>query len=861
MFLAPWFAIAGLVAAAGPILIHLLNRRRYRVVHWAAMDFLREAVFRSRRIMQLRDLLLLALRTLCILAFGAALAQPFLGTSVVGVSPDQPVHAVLLVDNSLSMAHRKGDGTLLDEAKAQATELIERLPRGSRISVLPICGSAGGISPTAYYTKEDALERLAAIEPVDRAAMAHETIDLALEACERVQGMPAKEIVLLTDRQVSTWPAESLADHLQKLPGPIKVVALEPDEITNAWIADFKLRDGLADRQTPAVFVATVRYEGALPQRDVQVSLTIDGLTFDVQTVELQPGQARQVEFEPCRFEHAQGDAQLGFAAAEVSVQIRQEGAVQPDGLPADDRRFLVVPVVEKLPVVFIDQWGEEEQPQLNRYGETFHLRRLLAPLSSRAQSNRQMVDARHVQIDQVDRSLLEDARLVVIAGVSSPEPAVPLLREYVEQGGNLVIAAGGRFDPALWTAAAWQDGLGILPAPLKPVTVGKLPEESPGPAETFQLDYNSLKSHDYFLLEGTADEELQDLYRLAYFFKTVEADVSDEVKQGMVGTVQKHLRQRSADLAEIDRQLAQLNELESRRELSPDERDRRDGLDRQRAQLEPDWLLWTGAERSRQQQRSVEELAEATKFSVLARYTNQLPYLVERRIGRGKVLLVASGVYSGWNTLSLTNTMLIFDRVLRGMLGQTLPERNVSAQRPYELPVAAAERNARITLYGPDRQEALLAVDPVGGDRYGVTLSELTRRGHYRITASRAGDSRPASGADLKSAARREAEEALWEVSLAVNGPAAESEVVAGDPLGDGGRAGSLETAQAFAAAGFQRAQLQGTNLWKWVIAGVLACLLLELTILAWDGSGARVRDPAPRVESSPGTTSNMAP
>ena len=33
------FALAGLIAAAGPVLIHLLNRRRFRVLNWAAMDF------------------------------------------------------------------------------------------------------------------------------------------------------------------------------------------------------------------------------------------------------------------------------------------------------------------------------------------------------------------------------------------------------------------------------------------------------------------------------------------------------------------------------------------------------------------------------------------------------------------------------------------------------------------------------------------------------------------------------------------------------------------------------------------------------------------------------------------------------
>ena len=71
-----WFAIAGALAAAGPVVIHLLNRRRFRVVHWAAMDFLKEAVRRNRRILEWRDLVLLLLRTLAVVLFGLALARP-----------------------------------------------------------------------------------------------------------------------------------------------------------------------------------------------------------------------------------------------------------------------------------------------------------------------------------------------------------------------------------------------------------------------------------------------------------------------------------------------------------------------------------------------------------------------------------------------------------------------------------------------------------------------------------------------------------------------------------------------------------------------------------------------------------------
>ena len=56
--------MAGAMAAAVPVIVHLLNRRRFQVIEWGAMDFLLEAVSRSRRIFELRDLLLLLLRLL-----------------------------------------------------------------------------------------------------------------------------------------------------------------------------------------------------------------------------------------------------------------------------------------------------------------------------------------------------------------------------------------------------------------------------------------------------------------------------------------------------------------------------------------------------------------------------------------------------------------------------------------------------------------------------------------------------------------------------------------------------------------------------------------------------------------------------
>src|SRR5258708_40014661 len=67
-FLTPWAAVATLVGAASiPVIIHLLNRRRFRVVHWAAMRFLLAAQKRTTRKLRIEQWLLLAIRTLMII--------------------------------------------------------------------------------------------------------------------------------------------------------------------------------------------------------------------------------------------------------------------------------------------------------------------------------------------------------------------------------------------------------------------------------------------------------------------------------------------------------------------------------------------------------------------------------------------------------------------------------------------------------------------------------------------------------------------------------------------------------------------------------------------------------------------------
>src|SRR5437879_8211151 len=92
----------GLARISIPILIHLLNRRRYNVVDWGAMQFLQISETTRRRLL-IEELLLMLLRMGLIALLVLALAAPYAVSPLlarIGGRPNRDV--VLIVDGSYS---------------------------------------------------------------------------------------------------------------------------------------------------------------------------------------------------------------------------------------------------------------------------------------------------------------------------------------------------------------------------------------------------------------------------------------------------------------------------------------------------------------------------------------------------------------------------------------------------------------------------------------------------------------------------------------------------------------------------------------------------------------------------------------
>ena len=64
LFANPFAMVFGVLLISSPIIIHLINRMKYRRVRWAAMEFLLRSQKRARRKLIIEQLILLLLRIL-----------------------------------------------------------------------------------------------------------------------------------------------------------------------------------------------------------------------------------------------------------------------------------------------------------------------------------------------------------------------------------------------------------------------------------------------------------------------------------------------------------------------------------------------------------------------------------------------------------------------------------------------------------------------------------------------------------------------------------------------------------------------------------------------------------------------------
>ncbi len=447
-FASAWMLLWG-AAAAIPILLHYLYRRRQVTIRWAAMALLHQVIEREAKRIQIEQWLLLLLRTLVLLVLTLALARPFWQSDATaqGSASSEPATSwILAIDVSYSMGYRIDNETRLQAAQRRAIEIVQAAGPGDAFALLAL-----GRPPRAAISSPS-YDHSAVTAEIERLTLNDAGCDLksGLQSIEdmaqRAQGDPAVptrvRVLVLSDLGSDQWQAAvdgTIAKNLRQLGGkfPLEIESLGDEVVTNAAVTAVHASALRTLRGRPVEIDASIRNFGGSALEQLLVQMSVDGSTLASQRIDV----AAQSE-QTLRFTYT--PSTVGLSVIAVSIPS--------DRLGTDNTRRQVIEVCEDFGVLYVEQQA----------GDARLLKLAVRPseggLPTAREVGRRRDTVSSTQLSTVDLSLWQAVVLFDLSQLDRPELA--RLERFVRDGGALICLWGPRSSASGWQASANADQL-----------------------------------------------------------------------------------------------------------------------------------------------------------------------------------------------------------------------------------------------------------------------------------------------------------------------------------------------------------------------------------------------------------------
>lgn len=516
-----WIA-GGLIAS--PLLIHLLNRRRFREVPWAAMMFLLAANRKSVRRTRLENVLLLLLRTAAIALVPLAMARPVVKSALASGLLSGDRHHILILDSSLSMAAAPATGqpSAFELQVDRAREIIRGLPGGARATLINAAYPARRLNaqPAGPTAAGQLLDSLAQEQTHTDLAGALDFVQQILDAAPAEQEAHSVHILSDFTPGVLAAPAPpgggtaspASATLLRSLAPRTQLTLMQVSGPAPANLALDVLRAGsplIGTRRITDLFATVSNYATTRSPESVVDFFVDDRLAAQVSVPALDPQTSREVH------------AAIEFDTAGLHAVEARLTAPGGNAIPQDDRRRLVLRAREHIPILVVD--GKPGAGPLD--GHAGYIATALAPRAHVTEST--FIDATVVTETELATVQLDRYDILILCNVRRlPERRWQDVEAFVRDGGGLIVFAGDLVDTAHYNRLAAE----LLPAPLQGLAFSPPSEErftrfspaavGPGLAEIFGGRKTSglflARIHQYLGM-GPADQTLAGNALLAY--------------------------------------------------------------------------------------------------------------------------------------------------------------------------------------------------------------------------------------------------------------------------------------------------------------------------------------------------------
>ncbi len=509
LFLNPWTFIAGALLVSVPIIIHLINRIRFRRVKWAAMEFLLKAQKRMRRRKILEQLLLLLMRCLLVFLVGVLFARYLGGCGGSGKGQEtRPTTHVIILDDTPSMADAapRGEGAPAADAYAEAKKLIyeKLMPAAAEatttqtVQVLFVSGVSEGFPAQTEVNAEKKtvprspekireegrvnatnIELLKEyLEHPDRRQVAtvrrslRNALDKAAVIAERAPATDSKVIHIVGDLRNPDWTedGQSISDKLTELKDNGVTVHLidvanparKPDRKSpqfsdNIAILEVKPRNRVVAVDQQTEIDVRVKNFGSVDLKDVRVQFFLNGQGNKIQSLPFPSLPANQERTLPVTVTFTQTGSREK-PLDRFNLVTAHLATADPGGIVADNVRHAVVEVRPKLQVLVVE--GRPELRESPR-GDSFYLKKFLL----QGLGGVEWVTTEAPKLDATDLRPFSSIYLLNVPTLS--DAAVKNLERYVGDGGGVGVFLGPDVKPDDYNAKMYRAGTGFFPVPL----------------------------------------------------------------------------------------------------------------------------------------------------------------------------------------------------------------------------------------------------------------------------------------------------------------------------------------------------------------------------------------------------------
>jgi len=467
-----------LAAAAAPLVIHLLNRRKHREMPWAAMQYLMAAIRKSSRRVRIEQWLLLALRTLIVVLLVLAMAEPVFEHAGTALVSGGRTHKVLVIDGSYSMAYRPAEQSRFERAKALAARIVEDSRQGDGFTLVLLASPPRVVVGTPAFEPRQILAEIEQLNCLDGGADLAATIEKVqelLDDARREQPRLAREeVYFLTDLGRTTWAPEfggkeaeeEFRRRSQQLADSAAVVVadLGQKDAENVAVVSLSAVEPYVTVARDVTLEAEVRNFSRQERRQHGVELYVDGRRAGETKLDLEPESSGTAGF-----------TYLFDSPGEHQVEVRSA----PDLLDVDNHRWLSLPTARQLRVLCVNG-----RPAGGAFqGATDYLAVALSPggpTDDRAAVRPEVVP--ETALVELDLEQYDAIFLCNVGQFTANEAQV--LDAYVKHGGGLVCFLGEQVQAESYNRQLSPEGVGVLP-----VRLGEIVEAEP--AVNFDpLDY-----------------------------------------------------------------------------------------------------------------------------------------------------------------------------------------------------------------------------------------------------------------------------------------------------------------------------------------------------------------------------------